>query len=52
LVHRFVPRDLERPAHWRLISILVKFDLIRRWSAPDPQTDHQPCVECNILYII
>ncbi len=50
LVHRFVDRDLSH-AYWRLISMVVKFDLNRRWSAPRPSTGRQPCMKCNILYI-
>src|SRR5260370_29735566 len=45
------PRDLSH-AYWRLISMVVKFDLNRRWSAPRPSTGRQPCMKCNILYII
>ena len=36
LVHRFVDREIVGVAPMGLISILVKFDLKRRWSAAGP----------------
>jgi len=52
LVHRFVDREILRVAPIRRpISMFVKFDFNRRWSAPRPSTGRQPCMECNILYI-